>query len=70
MSEPPTRPSSGWDRFIGWFLTNRLVVFVLAAMLEEKPGSSDHEDPRFKIGRPRQLYTGAAMRDYVDVEDR
>ncbi len=28
------------------------------------------EDPEGKIGRPRQLYTGAAPRDYVDVEKR
>ena len=28
------------------------------------------EDPKQKIGRPRQLYTGAALRDYVAVEDR
>ncbi|WP_199221250.1 citrate synthase [Maritimibacter sp. 55A14] len=27
-------------------------------------------DPTQKIGRPRQLYQGATMRDYVDVEDR
>ncbi len=27
-------------------------------------------DPTQKIGRPRQLYTGAANRDYVDVEKR
>jgi citrate synthase len=27
-------------------------------------------DPVQKIGRPRQLYTGAARRDYSDVEDR
>ena len=27
-------------------------------------------DPTQKIGRPRQLYTGEAKRDYVDVEDR
>ncbi|MCB1355472.1 MAG: citrate (Si)-synthase, partial [Maritimibacter sp.] len=27
-------------------------------------------DPSQKIGRPRQLYTGEAFRDYVDVEDR
>ncbi|MFT5638025.1 MAG: citrate synthase, partial [Paracoccaceae bacterium] len=27
-------------------------------------------DPTQKIGRPRQLYTGAKMRDYVDVEKR
>ncbi len=28
------------------------------------------EDPALKIGRPRQLYTGAVHRDYVDVERR
>ncbi|MEZ5880041.1 MAG: citrate synthase [Nitratireductor sp.] len=28
------------------------------------------EDPKQKIGRPRQLYTGAPVRDYVAVEDR
>ncbi|MGH1332136.1 MAG: citrate synthase [Paracoccaceae bacterium] len=28
------------------------------------------EDPAMKIGRPRQLYTGATERDYVDVEKR
>jgi citrate synthase len=27
-------------------------------------------DPTQKIGRPRQLYIGAAQRDYVDVEGR
>ena len=27
-------------------------------------------DPTQKIGRPRQLYTGCAHRDYVDVENR
>ncbi|MDQ2088538.1 citrate synthase [Marimonas arenosa] len=27
-------------------------------------------DPAHKIGRPRQLYLGATMRSYVDVEDR
>ncbi|MHA1128548.1 MAG: citrate synthase [Alphaproteobacteria bacterium] len=27
-------------------------------------------DPTQKIGRPRQLYTGAVHRDYVDVENR
>jgi len=27
-------------------------------------------DPAMKIGRPRQLYTGAPRRDYVDVEHR
>lgn len=28
------------------------------------------EDPRQKIGRPRQLYTGKASRDFVNLEDR
>jgi citrate synthase len=28
------------------------------------------EDPGMKIGRPRQLYKGETMRDYVDVENR
>jgi citrate synthase len=28
------------------------------------------EDPDYRIGRPRQLYTGPATRDYVDIEDR
>jgi citrate synthase len=28
------------------------------------------EDPQQKIGRPRQLYTGAAHRDYVDIDRR
>ncbi|RLA21052.1 MAG: citrate (Si)-synthase [Gammaproteobacteria bacterium] len=28
------------------------------------------EDPNLKIGRPRQLYTGAAMRDYVPEGER
>ncbi len=27
-------------------------------------------DPAGKIGRPRQLYTGATYRDYVDIENR
>ncbi len=27
-------------------------------------------DPQMKIGRPRQLYVGHGMRDYVDVESR
>ncbi|HER27297.1 MAG TPA: citrate (Si)-synthase, partial [Rhodospirillales bacterium] len=28
------------------------------------------EDPTQKIGRPRQLYTGATRRDFVNVADR
>ena len=29
-----------------------------------------HTDPDQKIGRPRQLYTGAATRDYVPINKR
>ena len=28
------------------------------------------EDPQQKIGRPRQLYTGVARRDYVEMNKR
>ena len=28
------------------------------------------EDPQTKIGRPRQLYTGAPRRDYVPIKKR
>jgi len=28
------------------------------------------DDPTQKIGRPRQIYTGAAMRDYVSIDKR
>jgi len=28
------------------------------------------EDPETKIGRPRQIYTGATERGYVDLSDR
>ena len=28
------------------------------------------EDPQQKIGRPRQLYTGATRRDYIDMANR
>ena len=28
------------------------------------------EDPLQRIGRPRQLYTGAPQRDYVDIAAR
>jgi citrate synthase len=28
------------------------------------------EDPSQKIGRPRQLYTGAPMRDYTTLDKR
>jgi citrate synthase len=29
-----------------------------------------HEDPAKRIGRPRQIYTGANERDYVPMEKR
>ena len=28
------------------------------------------EDPDFKIGRPRQLYTGEKSRDYIPIDKR
>ncbi|NBX53319.1 MAG: citrate (Si)-synthase, partial [Proteobacteria bacterium] len=28
------------------------------------------EDPAFKIGRPRQLYTGKTKRDYIKIDNR
>jgi citrate synthase len=28
------------------------------------------DDPENKIGRPRQIYTGAATRDYVGIDKR
>ncbi|UCE88791.1 MAG: citrate (Si)-synthase, partial [Pseudomonadota bacterium] len=28
------------------------------------------EDPEYRIGRPRQLYTGHAQRDYVPISER
>jgi citrate synthase len=28
------------------------------------------DDPEMKIGRPRQLYTGATQRDYVPLDKR
>ena len=29
-----------------------------------------HQDPDFKIGRPRQVYTGPTCREYVPIEER
>jgi len=28
------------------------------------------EDPEQRIGRPRQLYTGASERDFLNIKDR
>lgn len=47
-------PIFALSRTVGW-------ISQWKEMLEDKDG---------KIGRPRQLYTGEAERDYVDVEDR
>jgi citrate synthase len=29
-----------------------------------------HQDPDFKIGRPRQIYTGPTVTPYVEIEKR
>jgi citrate synthase len=29
-----------------------------------------HDTPGTKIGRPRQIYTGDVVHDYVSIEDR
>jgi citrate synthase len=29
-----------------------------------------HEDPDFKIGRPRQVYTGPRLSRYVELDQR
>jgi citrate synthase len=29
-----------------------------------------HKDPQFRIGRPRQVYTGAPKRDYATIDER
>src|SRR5690625_495789 len=47
-------PIFALSRTVGW-------ISQWKEMLEDKDG---------KIGRPRQLYVGAARRDYVDVENR
>jgi citrate synthase len=54
------------------FPTNMFTVLFAMGRL---PGWIAHwkemmEDPKTKIGRPRQIYTGATTRDYVDVEQR
>jgi citrate synthase len=58
-------------RAIG-FPTNMFTVLFAMGRL---PGWIAHwkemmEDPKTKIGRPRQIYTGATKRDYVPVEQR
>ena len=55
-SEPRLASADGRDtwRTVGW-------ISQWKEMLQ---------DPQLKIGRPRQLYTGATYRDYADVENR
>ena len=36
----------------------------------DRPVARDDADPQTKIGRPRQIYTGATERDYVGVDAR
>lgn len=50
-------------------------MFTVLFALGRLPGwiaqwSEMIKDPETKIGRPRQIYTGAAQRDYVDVGQR
>ena len=50
-------------------------MFTVLFALGRLPGWIAHwkemmEDPTTKIGRPRQIYTGATARDYVPVEKR
>ena len=54
------------------FPTNMFTVLFAMGRL---PGWLAHwkemiESPKTKIGRPRQVYTGPAARDYVPVEQR
>ena len=45
--------------------------FVLARCVDWVAQWKDMiEDPAQKIGRPRQLYTDSAPRDYVPLDDR
>jgi citrate synthase len=50
-------------------------MFTVLFALGRLPGWIAHwremiNDPDTKIGRPRQVYTGAVARDYVPVADR
>jgi len=45
------------NMFTGMFAMSRTVGWISHWM-------EMHEDPEFRIGRPRQIYTGAARRDY------
>jgi citrate (Si)-synthase len=50
-------------------------MFTVIFALSRSVGWISHwhemiSDPTLKIGRPRQLYTGAERRDYVPVDKR
>jgi citrate synthase len=58
-------------RAMGFPTTMFTVLFAIGRL----PGWIAHwkemtEDPKTKIGRPRQIYTGPTKRDYVDVDHR
>ena len=50
-------------------------MFTVMFAIGRLPGwiaqwSEMHDDPAFKIGRPRQIYTGETMHDYVPIDQR
>jgi citrate synthase len=50
-------------------------MFTVLFALGRLPGWIAHwhemiNDPTSRIGRPRQIYTGTAIRDYVELGDR
>ncbi len=58
-------------RALGFPTTMFTVLFALARTVGWVAQWNEMiEDPQQRIGRPRQLYTGAAKRDYVKVDKR
>ena len=50
-------------------------MFTVLSAIGRLPGwiahwSELHADPSFKIGRPRQIYTGPTVTDYVPIDER
>ena len=50
-------------------------MFTVLSAIGRLPGwiaqwSELHADPSFKIGRPRQIYTGPTMTDYTPIDER
>jgi citrate synthase len=50
-------------------------MFTVLFAMGRRPGWIAHwkemvDDTSMKIGRPRQVYTGATVRDYVPIESR